>query len=123
LDNASSFKPREVIAEAQKLGVAFYVLHFPLYSPNNGRLEARAPSKGFRDLAEKTGGLYFRIGTAADSLNPRAEYDLRPVFQALAHDLASQYILGAYPRDGRRPAFKVELIPAKRGSLRVQLLK
>jgi hypothetical protein len=123
LDNASRAKAGEVIAEAQKAGVSFYVLHLPLYTPDNGRLVARSPTKGFKDLAEKTGGRYFRVGTAQDALNPRVEYNLRPVFQSLADDLASQYILGSYPRDGRRPDFKVELIPAKRGSFRVHIIK
>lgn len=122
LDTFSQVRSREVIAEANRLGVSFYVLHLPLYEPRDGRLQPRAPSKGFKDLAEKTGGLYFRVGTAQESLNPRVEYDLRPIFQALADDLAAQYILGCYPREGRRPNFKVELIPAKRASLRVQLL-
>ena len=122
LDTASRARAAEVIAEANRLGVSFYILHLPLYEPGDGRLRPRAPSKGFKELAEKSGGLYFRIGTAQESLNPRVEYDLRPIFQALADDLAAQYILGSYPPDGRRPNFKVELIPAKRGSLRVQLL-
>jgi VWFA-related protein len=122
LDNASRSRARDVAVEANKLGVSFYVLHWPLYEPRDGRLQPRAPSKGFKELAEQTGGRYFRLGSAQDALNPRAEYDLRPVFQALADDLAAQYILGHYPRDGRRPAFKVELIPSRRGSLRVNLL-
>jgi hypothetical protein len=122
LDNASRQRAADVIKEAERWGIAFYVLHLPLYEPRDGTLQPRAPAKGFKDLATRTGGQYFRIGTAQESLNPRAEYDLRPVFQALADDLAGQYLLGCYPRHAQRPQLKVELIPAQRAKLRVQLL-
>jgi Ca-activated chloride channel family protein len=94
LDTASTSAPASVIAEANALGVSFYVIHLPLYAPLDGRLAARKPSKGFRELAEKTGGQLFVVGDARSSLDPRAEHDLSPIFRAIAEDLQSQYVLG-----------------------------
>ena len=105
LDTLSSTSYKAVIAAARIRGVSFYVIHFPLFSPRDGRLAPRPPSKGFRDLAEQTGGRYFRIGDAQSALNPKAHYELAPVFQAIENDLRGQYVLGFYPgeaaRDGR----------------------
>ncbi|HEX8190124.1 MAG TPA: VWA domain-containing protein [Pyrinomonadaceae bacterium] len=94
LDTASAAAHASVIAEANAAGVSFYVIHLPLYAPRDGRLAARKPAKGFRDLAEKTGGQFFVVGDARSSLDPRAEHDLSPVFRAVAEDLQSQYVLG-----------------------------
>ena len=94
LDTASATPPAPVIAEANDAGVSFYVIHLPLYAPVDGRLAARKPSKGFRELAEKTGGKFFVVGDARSSLDPHAEHDLSPIFQAIAEDLQSQYVLG-----------------------------
>lgn len=105
LDTRSSTSYKAVIAAARIRGVSFYIIHFPLFSPRDGRLAPRPPTKGFRDLAQETGGRYFRIGDAQSALNPRAHYDLAPVFQAVENDLRGQYVLGFYPgeaaRDGR----------------------
>ena len=94
LDTASTESSGAVIAEARAAGVSFYVIHVPLFEPGGGHLVMRRPSKGFRDLAERTGGRYFVVGDARSSLDPRAEHDLRPVFQAIADDLAGQYVVG-----------------------------
>ncbi|MFL6331760.1 MAG: VWA domain-containing protein [Pyrinomonadaceae bacterium] len=93
LDTASDTAPDNVIAEANAAGVSFYVIHLPLYAPAGDRLAARRASKGFRELAEKTGGKFFVVGDARSSLDPHAEYDLGPVFRAIAEDLQSQYVL------------------------------
>ena len=100
LDTASATPPASVIAEANAAGVSFYVIHIPLYAPLDGRLAARRPAKGFRDLAEKTGGQFFVVGDARSSLAPRAEHDLSPIFRAIAEDLQSQYVLGYRPAAG-----------------------
>ncbi|MBV8857793.1 MAG: VWA domain-containing protein [Acidobacteria bacterium] len=94
LDTASTTAPAPVIAEANAAGVSFYVVHLPLYAPSDGRLAARKPSRGFRELAEKTGGQFFVVGDARSSLDPHAEHDLSPIFRAIAEDLQSQYVLG-----------------------------
>jgi hypothetical protein len=77
-------------------------------------LAVRAPAKGFRDLAEKTGGKYFLVGDAGSALAP-GKKDLTPVFQAIEEDLKSQYLLGFYiresARDGRRHRFSLGLEP------------
>jgi Ca-activated chloride channel family protein len=94
LDTASTAAPASVISEANAAGISFYVVHIPLYAPADGRLAARKSSKGFRELAEKTGGQFFVVGDARSSLDPHAEYDLSPIFRAIAEDLQSQYVLG-----------------------------
>lgn len=127
LDTASTTPPASVIAEANAAGVSFYVIHLPLYAPFDGRLAARKPSKGFRDLAEKTGGQFFVVGDARSSLDPRAEYDLSPIFRAIAEDLQSQYVLGYHAGDvvSEPGAHRVEVrLNAARGrKLRVRQLR
>jgi len=116
LDNASTMKAGPVIQAAFQKQISFYVIHLPLFEPRDGRLAVRSPAKGFRDLAEKTGGKYFLVGTASSALAPQADKtntDLTPIFQAIEEDLRSQYLLGFYAgdasRDGRDHRFKVSL--------------
>lgn len=126
LDTLSSTKYADVITAAGARGVSFYVIHFSLFTPRDGRLAPRAPSKGFRELAEQTGGRYFRIGDAKSSLDPRPHYDLAPVFLAIEDDLRGQYVLGFYPgtsgRDGQTHTVTVSLASRKR-KLRVNQLR
>ena len=70
LDNASRTKPGAVIDAALNNRVSFYVIHLPLFEPRDGRLAVRAPAKGFRDLAEKTGGKYFLAGDVKVGAGP-----------------------------------------------------
>lgn len=111
LDTASTSAPASVVAEANAAGVSFYVIHLPLYAPAGDRLVARKPSKGFRELAEKTGGQFFVVGDARASLDPRAEHDLGPIFRAVAEDLQSQYVLGYHAADAgaEAPTHRVEV--------------
>jgi Ca-activated chloride channel family protein len=115
LDNASSLKAGAVIQGALQKQVSFYVIHLPLFEPRDGRLAVRAPAKGFRDLAEKTGGKYFLVGNASSALAPQANktVDLNPIFQAIEEDLRSQYLLGFYAgetsRDGRKHRFSLSM--------------
>ncbi|MCA1621262.1 MAG: VWA domain-containing protein [Acidobacteria bacterium] len=94
LDTASAARYASAVEEARAAGVSFYVIHVPLFEPRDGQLVARRPTRGFRDLAEKTGGRFFVVGDARSSLDPRAEHDLSPIFRAIAEDLQSQYVLG-----------------------------
>ena len=114
LDNSSRTTPDSVIAAAEKARVSFYVIHLPLFEPRDGRLEVRRPSKGFRDIAEKTGGKYFLLGDGKPALAP-AQQDLTPIFQAIEDDLKSQYLLGFYiaesARDNRKHEFSLSLKP------------
>jgi Ca-activated chloride channel family protein len=114
LDNQSAIKPDSVINVALEKRVSFYVIHLPLFEPYDGGLEVRRPAKGFRDLAEKTGGKYFLVGNAKSALTPKPP-DLTPIFQAIEEDLKSQYLLGFYiaesARDNRRHEFTVTLKP------------
>ncbi len=114
LDNRSVTRPDTIVAAAIEKRVSFYVIHLPLFEPRDGRLEVRRPAKGFRDLAEKTGGKYFQVGDAKSALMPR-ENDLTPIFNAIEEDLKSQYLLGFYiaesARDNRRHVFSVSLKP------------
>ena len=114
LDNASSVSPSKVISAANEHRVSFYVIHLPLFEPQGDRLGVRPPSKGFRDLAEKTGGKYFLPGGGRSPL-AAPETELAPIFKAIEDDLRSQYLLGFYikesAKDGRRHAFSVSLVP------------
>ena len=100
LDNASRTKPGAVIDAALNNHVSFYVIHLPLFEPRDGRLAVRAPAKGFRDLAEKTGGKYFLAGDVKSALAPVKDIDLTAIFQAIEEDLKSQYLLGFYLGEG-----------------------
>jgi len=112
LDTISRTKADSVIDAAVEKRVSFYVIHLPLFEPIDGRLAVRRPSKGFRELAEKTGGKYFLVGDAKSALTP-AQNDLTPIFQAIEEDLKSQYLLGFYiaesSRDNRRHVFSVTM--------------
>lgn len=114
LDNASRTSADSVINTAIEKRVSFYVIHLPLFEPRDGHLAVRRPSKGFRELAEKTGGKYFLVGDAKSALQPRAN-DLTPIFQAIEEDLKSQYLLGFYiaesSRDNRKHVWSVSLKP------------
>ena len=116
LDNASTTKAGATIKAALENQISFYVIHLPLFTPRDGRLAVRPPPKGFRELAEKTGGKYFLVGDASSALSlpeNRSSNDLAPIFQAIEEDLRSQYLLGFYAgeasRDGRNHRFKVSL--------------
>ena len=102
LDTASRVNAQQVVAAANHANVSFYLIQLPLFTPSAGRLVPRPAAKGFRDLAEKTGGKYFVAGTAASALTPNAPIDLAPVFAAIEEDLRSQYVIGFYPREDSR---------------------
>ena len=112
LDTRSRTSADSVIDAAVERRVSFYVIHLPLFEPRDGRLAVRRPSKGFRELAEKTGGKYFLVGDAKSALTP-TQNDLTPIFQAIEEDLKSQYLLGFYisesSRDNRRHVFSVSM--------------
>ncbi|HEY6046889.1 MAG TPA: hypothetical protein VIU65_09815, partial [Pyrinomonadaceae bacterium] len=111
LDNASTAKPNRVTELARDKRVSFYIIHLPLFEPRDGRLAVRRPAKGFRDLAEKTGGKYFLAGDSA--LSTADTVDLTAVFNAIEEDLKSQYLIGFYlnerANDGRRHNFSLSL--------------
>ncbi len=113
LDNFSATKPNAVIDAARLDRVSFYVIHLPLFAPRGGRLAVRRPARGFRDLAEKTGGKYFLAGDLP--LAPSANVDLSPIFQAIEDDLKSQFLIGFYlteqANDGRRHVFSLSISP------------
>lgn len=112
LDNASSAKAESIIKTARDKRVSFYVIHLPLFAPRDGRLAIRSPAKGFRELAEKTGGKFFIAGDAKSAL-ASAPVNLAPVFQAIEDDLKGQYLVGFYigeaANDGRKHRFSLSL--------------
>lgn len=99
LDTASTVKPAAIIEAALKNQVTFYVIHLPLFTPRDGRLRVRTPAKGFREIAERTGGKYFLVGDQASPLSTPATFDLSAVFKAIEEDLKSQYLLGFYTKE------------------------
>ncbi|HEV2913688.1 MAG TPA: VWA domain-containing protein [Pyrinomonadaceae bacterium] len=126
MDTVSTWKAEAVIREARAAAVSIYVIHLLAFAVSDGRLVPRPASKGFRELAERTGGAYFRIGDARSALDPRAEYDLKPIFRAIEEDLRAQYILGYYPGEGARDgrSHRIEIIPASRNrGLQVRSLR
>jgi Ca-activated chloride channel family protein len=116
LDNASRAKANAVVELALEKRVSFYVIHLPLFEPRDGRLAVRRPAKGFRELAERTGGKYFLAADANSALQQNKTMELAPVFQAIEADLRSQYLLGFYisnaARDGRKHRFSLSLVPS-----------
>ena len=112
LDNASSTNADRVIAAARTKRISFYVIHLPLFAPRDGRLAIRSPAKGFRELAEKTGGKFFVAGDAKSAL-ASSPVNLTPVFQAIEDDLRGQYLVGFYigeaANDGREHRFSLSL--------------
>jgi VWFA-related protein len=127
LDTVSKARPRNVIALAKQRGVSIYAVQVPLYWPREGRLVPRPAAKGFRELAEETGGRYFIAGDAKSALAARPAYDLAPIFQAIEEDLQGQYVLGYYQgeetRAGRAHRLTLNLIPKDKRKLRVRLLR
>jgi Ca-activated chloride channel family protein len=127
LDNISTTRPSDVINSARASGVSIYILHLPLFEPRDGQLKPRPAAKGFRDLAEKTGGRYFMIGDAKTALTPNATPDLEPVFKAIEEDLRGQYVLGYYPSEETRNTashrVEVNLVGRNERKLRVQALR
>jgi Ca-activated chloride channel homolog len=126
LDTVSTAKFQSVIDDARARGVSLYVIHLLAFTAGDGRLVARPAAKGFRELAERTGGAYFKVGDARSALDPRAEYDLTPIFRAVEEDLRAQYVLGYYPgeeaRDGRSHRIEITPVSGKR-KLRVRQLR
>ena len=113
LDNSSQRKADEVIKAAIRERVSFYVIHIPLFTPSAGRLIVRPPASGFRDLADKTGGMYLLARDARSALVPDTNIDLAPMFKAIEDDLKSQFLLGFYlseaANDGRRHEFSLSV--------------
>jgi len=102
LDTASRTTAPQAISAANRMNVSFYVIQLPLFTPSEGRLVARPAAKGFRELADRTGGKYFVAGTARSALDPNMPVDLAPVFAAIEEDLRSQYVIGFYPSEASR---------------------
>ncbi|MBV9211736.1 MAG: VWA domain-containing protein [Acidobacteria bacterium] len=129
LDTVSRARPRDVINAARQSGVSFYVIQIPLYAPRGGRLAPRPASKGFRELAEETGGRYFMAGDARAALAAQPSYDLAPIFQAIEEDLQGQYLLGYYQGEetpqgaGRSHRLSLSLTSKDKRKLRVRLLR
>ncbi|HEX8142671.1 MAG TPA: VWA domain-containing protein [Pyrinomonadaceae bacterium] len=116
LDTTSETKAESVIKEARAQGVSFYVIHLLSFAASDGRLVARSAAKGFRQMADQTGGAYFKVGDPKSALDPRAEYDLNPIFRAIEEDLRAQYVLGYYPGESARDnrTHRIEINPASR---------
>lgn len=102
-DTASTIGFRQCLELAAQHGIAVYSILIPIYSPYGDRLVARRPVKGFRELAEETGGKFFQVGTVEQGLNPGAQLDLTPIFEAILQDVRHQYYLGFYPPEKNPP--------------------
>lgn len=127
LDTVSSVRHNLVVDEAKRRGISFYAIHLPLYTVRDGKLRPRPASKGFRELAEQTGGRYFLAGDAKSALDPNAAFDLSEILLAIEEDLRGQYVFGYYPaeeaRDGRFHRIELKLTAKDKRKLRVRLLR
>jgi Ca-activated chloride channel family protein len=127
LDTVSRSRPREVIDAAKARGVSLYSIQIPLYAPRDGRLAPRPATKGFREMAEQTGGRYFMAGDAKSALSLKFAPDLSQIFAAIEEDLQGQYVLGYYPgeaaEDGRAHSLTLNLTAKDKRKLRVRLLR
>lgn len=126
LDTVSTVKASNVIEHARESAVSFYVIHFPLFTPQGDRLAPRRAASGFRNLAEKTGGQYFVVGNANSALATHRKNDLSQVFKMIEEDLAGQYLLGFYAdelyRDGHAHRLEVTTLTKVQG-YRVKILR
>ena len=96
LDNLSTARVASIIRSAQDANISFYMIQVPLFEPRDGHLAVRGPSKGFKELAERTGGKYFLTADASTALLPSQNQDLSRIFTAIEEDLRSQYVVGFY---------------------------
>jgi Ca-activated chloride channel family protein len=102
LDNASTAKVADIINDARTKNISFYTIQVPLFEPRDGHLVVREASKGFKDLAEKTGGKYFLTANASSALSSDKSQDLSSVFRDIEEDLKSQYVVGFYVSEKAR---------------------
>lgn len=121
LDTASQIPYPACVRLAQEHGIAVYSILIPIYAPYGDRLVARRPTKGFIEIAEETGGEFFQVGTVEQALNPRAQLDLEPVFQAIVNDLRHQYYLGFYPPEDNPPGFHRLDVRVNRKNVKLEL--
>lgn len=120
-DTVSAIGFRQCLQLAQEHGIAVYSILIPIYSPYGDRLVARRPVKGFRELAEETGGKFFQVGTVEQGLNPGAKLDLGPIFEALLQDVRHQYDLGFYPPDNNPPGIHRLDVRVDRKGVKVEM--
>ena len=127
LDTRSITRPSAVLDETRVRGVSVYAIQIPLYTPRDGRLGPRPASKGFRDLAERSGGRFFMTSDAEFAFSANPPNDLSLVFQAIEEDLRGQFVLGYYPiratEDGRFHSIGLKLVSKDKRKLRVHLLR
>jgi Ca-activated chloride channel family protein len=123
LDTVSKQKWQEVVSIANRLNVTIYTIQIGLFAPVEGRLELRGPSKGFRELATKTGGQYLLAGNRATALAPQTPPQLGPLFAEIEGELRSQMVLGFYPteelRDSEKHTITVKLSDSRYRKARV----
>ncbi len=123
LDTASTVSPTECLRVAEAAGITTYIVVIPLYSPAEGRLRPRPIAKGLAEIARRTGGRLFIVGTAPELLHPRATLDLTPILQDIVEELWGQYYIGYYAPDsppGTRHRIRVRV---KRPGLRVEVAR
>jgi Ca-activated chloride channel homolog len=122
LDTASRARASDIINEARNKNISFYTIQVPLFEPRYGHLAVRPATKGFRDLAERTGGRYFLTADARTALSPNANQDLSSVFKSIEDDLRSQYIVGFYVGEKARDGVEHKVsIALKEGSAEYSL--
>jgi Ca-activated chloride channel family protein len=127
LDSSSRTDWRTVLAGAELRNVAIYCLQIALFVPGNGRLEVRKASKGFREMAERSGGKFYLAGSRENALSPGSKIDIGPLLSDIETDLRNQFVLGFYPseelRDGEKHSVTVKLSGSFSNNLRSSIVR
>jgi Ca-activated chloride channel family protein len=113
LDTGSRIKWAEVVRHAQEAGATIYAIQIGLFSPAEGGLRMRPATKGFKEMAERTGGSLLVVGDKSTALVPSYNPNLAGLFAEIERDLRSQVVIGFYPpealRDGAKHSITVKL--------------
>jgi Ca-activated chloride channel family protein len=124
LDTGSRTSWTQVVAHAQESGATICAIQIGLFTPVDGDLKMRRATKGFREMAERTGGSLLLIGDRTSALVPSVNLNLAGLFAEIERDLQNQVIMGFYPpdslRDGAKHRITVKLIGDSSKKLRIK---
>jgi VWFA-related protein len=106
LDTGSRTSWTNVVRHAQETGATIYAIQIGLFTPVDGVLKMRRATRGFKEMAERTGGSLLTIGDRTSALAPSANLNLAGLFAEIERDLRNQVVMGFYPTDAFRDGAK-----------------
>jgi VWFA-related protein len=113
LDTGSRRSWTQVVGHAQETGATIYAIQIGLFTPVDGVLKMRRSTRGFKEMAERTGGSLLTIGDRTTALVPSVNLNLAGLFAEIERDLQNQVVMGFYPpdklRDGAKHTITVKL--------------